>query len=430
MVIYLPDYKKKNIKKHRKNAKNIITDDVVMQRSRVAKTADNTQKSDLKNPQKKRINVIKGNKIRNRNKRLAAFGICVLLIMALSVVSLMTPTGIIEIVENNSASIKFGSNYPVKLSGGSLINVTPQGNHLFLVSTTNFECYNNNGKNIFSYQHGYQSPVVSVSEARTLLYDQSGKNYSIYNLNRELATNTTDNEILAATICRDGSYAIATLSDSYASQVTVYNKNSKKVYEWFCSDYIINSVLLSPNGETLAVSVISAADGSFISKVYILQFDSATPKALYEYNGLILGLTKCGNSGFTCISENFADFFTWKRFKSNTFSTGDNILISRNYKSNILLVTGRPANKNENTVTVFDAFGNAKHSFVFNGIVDSLEYKSNYVYILSENNIYHYTVNGELVAKGTCEFGTRFILPISPKEAAAVTDNNIQKIIF
>ncbi len=424
----MPEYKKKNVKRHKRKIKNAISDDIVMQKSNSnAQSGDDTKKQPS---QHKKISVIRGNKIKRRNRRLITLLACGLLALIVLIVSLLTPTGITESVANFSASLKFGNDYPVKLSGGTLINAKPQGNHLFLVSTTNFECYNNNGKNIFSYQHGYQSPIMSVSDARTLLYDQSGKNYSIYNLNREIITGQTENEILCANITRNGSYALATLSDSYSSQVTVFNGKNENVFTWFCSDYTINSVVLAPNGKTLAVSAFSASDGAFVSKVYILKFDSATPIAEYDYKGLVLSLNLSGTTGFNCVLENSVDFISWRKQKCSTFSTEDNILLSTSYKANTLIVSGRFANKNENNITIFDAQGKQKHSFLFSGIVDAIQYKGTNIYILSENNVYHYSVSGELISKSACEFGTRFILPISQKEVATVTDSNIQKINF
>ncbi len=424
----MPEYKKKNIKKHKRKIKNVISDNIVMKRSDDKST--NTADAQKNSSQYRKINVIRGNKIKRRNKRITTLLFCSFLAIILIVISLLTPTGIIESVANFSVSLKFGNDYPVKLSGGSLISARPQGNHLFLVSTTNFECYNNNGKNIFSYQHGYQSPIASISQARTLLYDQSGKNYSIYNLNREILSGQTENEILCANICRNGYYAIATLSDSYSSQVMVFNSKNENIFTWLCSDYIINGVLLSPDGKTLALSAFTAVDGTFVSKVYILKYNSATPIAEYSYNALVLNINPSGSNGFTCVLENSVDFMNWEKYKCDTFSTEDNILLSSGYKSNTLIVSGRIANKNENNITVFDAQGKLKHSFLFNGIVDAIQYKGTNIYILSENNIYHYSLNGEFIGKASCEFGTRFILPISQKEIAAITDSNIQKIIF
>ena len=209
----MPEYKKKNVKKHKRNIRNAVSDDIVMKHSSgERKHHEDSNVIHQPSSRSKKISVIRGNKIKKRNKRIITLLSCGLLALVLIIISFFTPTGIIESVVNFSASLKFGNDYPVRLSGGTLINTESQGNHLFLISTTNFECYNNNGKNIFSYQHGYQSPIASISEARTLLYNQSGKDYSIYNLNREITSGQTDNEILCASICRNGYYAIATLT--------------------------------------------------------------------------------------------------------------------------------------------------------------------------------------------------------------------------
>lgn len=425
----MPEYKKRNVRKHKKNIKNEVSDDIIMKKS---KPKEKNRNYEPKNsvPQRKNINVIRGNKIKIRKKKMAFLGVVAFLVSFVILLSVLTPTGIIEATVNFSSSLKFGNSYPVRLSGGTLLSSTNQGNHLFLVSTTNFECYNNNGKNIFSYQHGYQSPLLVVSDARTLLFDQSGKNYSIHNLNRELFKGQTENAILSADIARNGYYAIATLSDSYSSQVSVYNNKNEKIYEWYCSDYIINSVVLAPNGKTIGVSAVSASNGAFISKIYVIGYDSATPKATFDYNGMVYSLKKSGTKGFSCVLENSVDFFTWKKYKTNSFTTEDTIIISKNYKANTLLVTGRLANKNENLITIFDSSGKQKYSFNFSSIINSIEYKGSQIYILSENNIYHYSLTGEFISKTPVDFGTRYIVPVSQKEMAIINDNSMQKISF
>lgn len=425
----MPQYKKKNVKKHKRSIKNAVSDDIVMRNSTNNNSTlkNSTNKNYVKN---KRINIIRGNKAAIRNRRFTIICICGILALLIFLVSVLTPTGLFETLTNFSATLKFGNSFPIKLSGGTLTDTVSQGNHAFLVSTTNFECYHTSGKNIFSYQHGYKLPMIDVSESRTLLYDQSGKNFSVYNLNKRLFEGTTDNEILNTAIARNGYYAIATLSNSYSSQVTVYNTDNEKIYEWFCSDHIINNILLSPNGKTLVVSAFTASNGTFVSKLYILEFDSATPTSTYDYSDLILSLNKSGTRGFTCVLQNNVDFFTWRKFKVSNFEISEEILFSENYNSDTLIVTGRQANKQVNGVNIFDHSGKLKNSFTFNGIIDAIELKDSNVYILSENNIYLYSVEGKFMGTSFCEFGSRFVLPISQKEAAAVTDNNIQKINF
>lgn len=426
----MPDYKKRNVRKHKKKIKNEVSDDIIMKPRNKSDERNISVEPKRNTPKRKNISLIRGNKIKIRKKKMALGTVCVILAFAVLIFSLLTPTGIIETLANFSSALKLGNNYPVKLSGGKLLNTVSQNNHIFIVSTTNYECYNNNGKNIFSYQHGYQSPLICVSETRTLLYDQSGKSYSIYNLNRELHSVQTDNKILCADITRNGYYAIATLSDSYSSQISIFNSKNEKIYEWYCSDYIINSAVLSPNGKTLAVSAISAKDGSFISKVYVIQYESATPKATFDYNGLVLTLNKTGTKGFNCVLDNSVEFFSWRKYKLGEYAVENNVLMSKQYKANTLLVTGRTANKNENTISIFDSKGKLKYTFDFNNIIDRIEYKGSHIYILSENNIHHYSLSGEFISKTSANFGTSFIAPVSQKEVAAITDNAIEKLSF
>lgn len=420
----MADYKKKKVKKRKIAPKNIINKDIQMSPSK-----HKAEKTPAATPNKNKIRVIRGNRKKIIKKRwyltLTAISLTVIIVF----ISVLTPTGLFETITNITASVKIGNGYEVNLSGGTVNEVIPKNNHYFVLSSTDYKCFNNNGKDIFSYQHGFENPIIVNGSARTLLFNLSGTQYNIYNLNKKIYSGSTQKEILTADIARNGNFAVATLSDSYTSQVTVYNKNGTQIYEWFCSELIINNIALSSNGKKLAVSAISASGGKFFSKLFILEFNSATPTAVFEYNDLLLNIEKVGNSGFACIFEKSCEFFNWHKFKNN-YSSEEEILFSQTYNSNLMLITGRSGDKRLNYVKIFNKNGKITKEFVFEGVLDSVTLKGNYISFLSENNLFLYNLKGQLISKKPCEFGVSFAVPISRRQAALILDNKINKLTF
>ena len=74
--------------------------------------------------------------------------------------------------------------------------------------------------------------------------------------------------------------------------------------------------------------------------------------------------------------------------------------------------------------------GKITKEFVFEGVLDSVTLKGNYISFLSENNLFLYNLKGQLISKKPCEFGVSFAVPISRRQAALILDNKINKLTF
>lgn len=428
-------YKKRDVKHSRKKVKNAVTRDVVMKpanSSRKENKTLKTNKSQNLKPQKpEKIKVIKGNRPKIKKRRMIVISLCLLLVAAFVIVLTIIPTSFGEFIENTVAFSGSGSGFPVTLGGGSISDVLSGDNCFIVASQTNVSGYNNSGKEVFSYQHGYEIPVVKNSPARFMLYSQGGTEYSVYNFNKNLYTQKTDNPILAANLSRNGYFAVATQSDSYTSQVTVYDDDAKQIYKWFCSDYIINDLVLSADGETLALSVFNTQNGVYNSKIYILKYDSATPVKLFEFNNdLIVSLRNFDSNGFYAVFGNKTEFIKWKSFESTAETFEKNIIFSRGDSDNSVIVTCREANVNDNTVYIFDDKGTQKGSFEFSSEINDIILKGKYIYILSDRKIYVYNLKCEKLNTKDCDFGIERIVPVGNFKVAVINDNLMEKIEF
>ncbi len=430
----MAEYRKKSFSARKRKIKNPVTEKIPMKtkssESRKAVNPPEKAKSSYRQSiRRKNMRVIAGKKLKLKKKMLFAV-ISVLIIFSVVLLSFSLPTGIIEYIENRVALSGNGEGYPHNFSSsGSLISVVKGNKQFTVVTPSDIVGYNNNGKKIFSYQHGFAYPIVKTSAERFVLYNQGGSEFSVYNLNKELFSGKTEKTILSADISDSGVYAIATQSDSYSSQVTVYNKNNKQIYKWMCADYTINNVTLSSDGKRLAVSVINTKSGKFISKLYILKYDAATPVNVIDFeNELILSLNNHSSRQFYTVFDNKVIFKNWKNMSTNTYETDKSIFFVKNSSNFTLIVDGLLANKNENHITVCNKKGVIKSEFNFDKEIIDVAIQGKYIYILSDRNIYIYNTKGELLNSAECDFGIKNIIPISRFSVAAFKDKEIRKI--
>ncbi len=432
-------YKKKPMKPTKRKVKNlVVTEDIPMQKSAQKPIKEKASKKTVKhkpevqkNPPESRIKVIKGKKNLHQKRRFAAVCAILALVLITVTVHFALPNGLFEYINNSFAKIGSGTGYPVMLTGGNIADVKGGGSYYLISSATNFEGYNSAGKNIFTYQHGYEKPVLKDSASRFMLYSQGDVQYSVFNLDKKLISGEMKNSILAANISDNGYYAIATVSDSYTSEVTVFNNKNKMVYQWFCSDYIISDVVLSADGKTLAVAVFNADGGTYNSKIYILKYSSADPVKLIEYNDtMIYSLKEYNNSGFFAIFNNKADFISFKNYSVTNYSFEKDIIYSRGNGSNSIIVTGNDANTANNTVFVFNRKGNKQTEFQINFEINDIALYNKHIYILSDKKLYMFDIKGNQLGSADCSFGVERIIPNSNRSVATITSGSVTQISF
>ncbi len=421
----MAEYKKKKIKKTKRKIKNEVTEAIPMRPKREIKNKAHSKEE----PKQEKIRLIKSKKtVRIKRKKSLILGAAALLLVSVIVLFEVFTTGAFEYINNSFTLIGNGSGYPIDISSDGLLNVISKDNYYITVTANSVNGYNKGGKELFNYQHGFEMPVVKTSPSRFLLFNQGGTDYSVCNLKSNLHTGSTDNGILGAYICRNGNYVIATLSNSYASELTVYNERHSIIYQWFCADYTINDVVLSADGSKLAVSAFTSHDGALISKIFILEYNSATPVTTYEFSGKMIYSLGSGSSGFYAVFENAIRYYSWSNRKNSEFLSDSSVAYLRNNGRNIVAVSRREANKSANKITVLNNKGIQKASFDFNNIVNDIAIRGNYIYILSDRMVYLYNIKGELLNSVVCEFGIERLTPIGNFRVALLTENSIKRV--
>lgn len=423
----MPDYKKR---KHNK----LFSSPAKVKKSRIKKSSyddDIVMSSSNKKPKAKNtsnMKVVKGRRLENKRKlKLTAIALAVVTVVVLFLHIIM-PAGIIEGISTATAVLGAG-NYPIELNSTETVNCISRGSYYYVLSNKNIDAYNNSGKHIFQYTHGYENPVMKVSACRVLVFEQGKTEALVFGLKGLKSTVTTEKPIITGAVSDSGRYALATQSDKYASAVTVYDKKDRSVYEWYSAEDTVNNIVISPNGKKIAVSAFNVTAGHYNSKLSVLNFKSATPEHTESYeNTLIYNLDSSFRNGFEVVTGNGIKFIKWFKFKSEDYKNDYSTAIFRTGKNGYIAVFNRGSDKTDNKIALFSKNGKLKAEFSYKGIVSDIAVSGNHIYCMSDTEISLLDSTGKILRKGSCGFGAVSLVAESTNSVIVFTDNKIDKI--
>lgn len=420
----MPDYKKKRrsrlqsapTPKKRKSA-NDYSEDIEM-------TGSEPKKTDSK----KNMRVVKGKKLERQRKTRVFIGAAAVLAVIVVILQLVLPAGIFETLGNSFALIGAGS-YPMELESDDTLNAVSRGSYYYLLTDTEIMAFSNSGKEIYSYAHGFENPVLKTSNTRALVFNQGGNDALIFDLNSLKSTVSTEKKIITAGISDSGVYAIVTHSDNYASTVSVYSKRDTMLYEWYSSDGTVNNVAIAPSGKKIAVSVFDSDVGQYISKLNVLNFESATPEFTQSYSSTVIyNLDTFNKRGFSVLTANGYEFIRWSNYKTEKYQNDYTVSMFRSCSNGFVAVFNRESDKTDNRIAVFSSKGELKSEFDFKGIISDIQISKGHIYCMSDTEIYLLSGEGEILRSAECGFGAVRIAVTGTNSVAVITDNKIEKI--
>lgn len=341
------------------------------------------------------IKLVMGKKEQRQLRRFISLGIVCVLLLAVVLFSALTPTGPFEYLQNKFYSIGNGS-FPASISGSELKNAYSVNSLLYSLSDTHAEIFNNSGKQLFSRQHEFNSPALSVSSQRALVYDIGGKNVYVFNHSDVISDIKSEYDIYCAAIGHNGTVAIASKSKGYASQVQVLSKNNKEKFVWYSSNEIVNNIAVSNNGRRVAVSTIDSSGGKFRSKLYVFKYSSADP--IYEFtyeDAVVYSINSVSNGYFCAVTNKSVDFIKWRNGQRKTNESSLTIKLFRKFdnKKSIAVL----GNKLNNSIVLYNAKGEKQAEFEFSGVVSDVSLGKKNIYIMSDGYLYSVDLEGNVL---------------------------------
>ena len=386
------------------------------QKTRKTNTSDNTLK------------VIDGKKSHIKIKRIISVCSVLAIIIILLIINAVTPTGIVEYIQNSFEARGSVSNKQIFFTEENL-DVRCQNNSVFCLNKSCLEVYSKSGNNLLSVQHGFSNPAMSLADTRALIYERGKTGYKILSNSAVLFESKSEQNIIAGNIARNGNYALVTYSESYVSQVTVYNKNNNSIYKWFSAKYLITDAVLNDSGNRLAVSVIYSDNGSLKSEIYVFKFDSVSSLYTLNVDGPINVMKQINNQFFAAVGEKDSYCIKWDGSGKTNIVENEEIKYYSASKNSFSVVTGGSNSMNINNVYLFSVDKNSVNEFSVENSVDSVAVSDKSLFCLSDDNILCYNFDGKLINNIQTNKLNKRIACLNDKIIVAVSDLYMEVVL-
>ena len=376
--------------------------------------------------------------ISNKQRKSGRFGllkiVVPLLLIAVILISYFIieaqhPVGAVEYFGSILASGGSGSGYDLSIFGGKPKYTLSDNGKYYVITDTSVNCYNINGKIIFERSHAYTEPVVKTAETRYLIYGQGETVVTVSSLTDTLFVNNLEKSIITASLSDSGCYAVATKADGYDSAVFVFNKNNKKIYEWYSSGETVNALSLSKDGKSLAVATVTVEDGNFSSNIYFLNFDSADAimKSSYD-NDIVYGLYESGAGRFCAVFSNNIEFIDLKKKTVKSNKSDYTVNVIKSFEDRFVVLRNVAANQDQSVIEIFKKNGELISSFNVNSYISDFSLKSDNLYLLGISKVYKYDLEGLLSSEADVNYDVQYVEAVSSESVACVRNSVIEKI--
>lgn len=375
-----------------------------------------------------RFQIVSGTRRKNRQRRMVFYCVVAALLVALLIVHLLLPTGLLEGIQNGYSMIG-GGELPLNFYSANPIDFQKYGDVSCVLNDTFFEVYNEKGKLMQAVSHGLSNPHLEVSEARFLLFDRDRYTVKTYKYSTELSSVEFKNTIISADIGRNGTYAVVTNADSYLGTVYVYNKSDDLIFTWNSANSYITDVAVANNGKSIAVSLFNAKDGAYSSTVNIFDLKSASPKQVYHIDGLISALKSVNRNYLIAHGVDKAVAVPWKddnMLDLNLSGVVRHTDIADNGMS--ALVYGREYNETGNNVIILNKDGAKQAEFPFNAKCNDICVLDESVLILSNEKIYCVDFAGNIKSETLCGIKPLYIGAINEEKCITVDNSKMNCI--
>lgn len=360
----------------------------------------------------------RGKKQENRLTRIPRWVYKIILILMVCVLGMLvwfnrgnlTPSNVLEWVQNSVVGMGIGDGFPAKINGNtiSIGNFKSVNKEIVTASDTALMIMNSTAKEIVSRQHSFSNPIMKINGSRTLIYNMGGTGYQLEGQSSTLIKANADGNILAGALAGNGRFALATQAEGYLGKLTAYTTDNKVQSNYWFSEYYPTAAALNQDGTRAVVTGVSAKDGGLTSAVYLLSLnDQKTVQPFAVYSDNILFDASYSDEGIAIVIGDRAASVMNVNQKSNTqFSYQGNQLTAYSIDASRAVLSLAPYENAANSrVVVLDKTGKTSVSLDFKQKVDSVSLYGDTVAALAQGKVYFYsaTTGSSL---GSCDAGS------------------------
>lgn len=335
-----------------------------------------------------------------------------------------------NLLDSTRIALLPGEGWPVEISPNGLKNAQSLANGAVLLDESDLVLYSSTAKELRRIPHSYADPAVSVGGARVVLYNRGGTELRVESRSRTLLTKATDYDILTVGAAENGTFAVATKSERYNAQITVYDPSFNEVYYCYLAKDTPMHLAFTANGKRFAAACMDVAGGSFGAQLHLYNTDSEEAGTVFRIEALPLQMVYLSEESLLVVTDSFAAVYATAdgtqtaRYDYN----GRSLLAADYWRKNLVLCFG-----NENRQTVSDAvvvdtaMQQLAQVELGYGIQDIL-FTGDAVMVLSTDCAYRYDLTGALT--GTQPLAAQGEFLLHSKIPLCVTAKEILQLAY
>jgi len=252
----------------------------------------------------------------------------------------------------------------------------------------NISLYSISGNKTLSQTVSYDAPRVSASQKYFLAYDSEGKTYSVFNSYSKLFSEEFDYAVTDAAVSDSGNYAVVTSTREYPYAIYVYNKDFKRIGEYYKNKYVMDVIISDDGGELIILSFYTES-GDYRTEILLCDTSGKKEDRIVTISGRFPMMAEYNeNGGFTVVTDGGAYIYSSEAEMIKTVAVNDEVL-SRAVLGEKLSALFYKKNKNssETTVVLFDSDGDVIYNdYVYGKITDASIFDGK-LYVLLDNSV-------------------------------------------
>ena len=158
-------------------------------------------------------------------------------------------------------------------------------NSIFLISGNVLRCLrSSNAKMNYKKNISFFAPSIKTSSSYALIYDMLGSSFIISDSKRiyNIAETNDKLQIITGCIADDGTFLLATRSETSVMKITLYTKEGSIVFTRDCVDEYVVSCDISPDGKRVAALVLGSKDSKTYSRLYCYDISDSSKVKKYS----------------------------------------------------------------------------------------------------------------------------------------------------
>lgn len=314
----------------------------------------------------------------------------------------LAPAALIEWFDRTVTGGDGGDGYPVDISGDSVVSMQAFGNNAALLTDTSLLVYNSSGAETVNRGHTFADPLLCTEGEYMLVAELGGNRYTLHTKKEAVSEGASAGTIVSAAVSDNGQVALVTeSSQSYMSEVVVFDRKGNETFHWYSADLLVADVAFSPRQKEIAVLGLSAVDGDMRATLHVFSLSGKKegPTHTYRATGsMMTALHYFDNGRIAAVGDTAVWVYDPDKNETAVTDFEDAVLLGYAFSDEgVGVVTRDYGESRGGMLRVITTVGNAVREIAFAGNYRHITAADRGFYLLTEDTLYQ--ADGAGVAK-------------------------------